>query len=129
MEEVELLTLLADHPDLIASTDADKAFWLLTDERLRAMYSAARAGQPLSELLPTLASKTIKVVLSEKKTDANPKDPIIRLAGMVANLENRKDRMSRTALLEELRTAHRTGDRELVARITAQISSNRKQVD
>src|SRR5262249_44616536 len=40
-EELELVALLADHPSLIATSEADKAFWLLTDARLQAMYSAA----------------------------------------------------------------------------------------
>src|SRR5262249_27151352 len=40
--EAEVVALLADHPKLIASSEADKAFWLLTDERLQAMYREAR---------------------------------------------------------------------------------------
>ena len=52
MEELEVISLLADHPSLIATVEADKAFWLLTDARLRDMYSAARAGQSFLELAP-----------------------------------------------------------------------------
>ena len=54
IEEVEVISLLSDHPSLIASVDADKAFWLLTDETLRAMYHRAREGTPFAELRPRL---------------------------------------------------------------------------
>jgi DNA primase len=75
-EEVEVISLLADHPSLIATAEADKAFWLLTDARLQAMYSAARAGQSLLDLAATsgqLPPPTIVHVLSGKYADS--KDP------------------------------------------------------
>jgi DNA primase len=142
--EVEVLALLADHPSLIASAEADKAFWLLTDARLRDMYSAARAGQPFLELAPRLPSSTAEHVLSGKYIDA--KNPHALLAEMAGNLATRKASVEHAGLkksladasrrgdrdlqrrLAQLAEAERKGDREAVARITGEISS-RKQVD
>jgi hypothetical protein len=126
IDEVEAITLLMDHPDLIASPEADRAFWLLTDEKLRAMYSAARAGQSMSELVSTLHPKTVPLVLSGKYVDA--KDPRATLAGMVRDFEVRNKNLERMQQL--LETAKQSGDRAQIARLSAVISSsNRKQVD
>ncbi|MBA3391709.1 MAG: DNA primase [Deltaproteobacteria bacterium] len=158
-EEVEVISLLADHPSLIATPEADKAFWLLTDARLRDMYSAARAGQSLHELAAAAGqiSPPIAVhVLSGKYADS--KDPRGDLVAMTRNLEVRKSEVGLAELkkslasaqkrgdrdmarrLAQLAEAERKGDRELVARIRssleigletgeAEISSNGKQVD
>ncbi len=158
-EEVEVISLLADHPSLIATPEADKAFWLLTDARLRDMYSAARAGQSLHELAAASGhiSPPIAVhVLSGKYADS--KDPRGDLVAMTRNLEVRKSEVGlaelkkslasaqkrgdreMARLLAQLAEAERKGDRELVARIRssleigletgeAEISSNGKQVD
>jgi hypothetical protein len=156
-DEVELITLLADHPHLIATAEADKAFWLLTDERLRAMYSAARAGQSFLELAPVqLPPPTAKHVLSGKYAAA--KDPPSSLAAMTRNLEARKVEVGLSELkvsladakrrgdhdlarrLAQLAEAERKGDRELVAKLTREVkpdkggvpdpeTSNRKQVE
>jgi len=152
--EVELLALLADHPSLIASPDADKAFWLLTDDRLRAMYSAAREGQSLLERAPVeLPSSVAQLVLSGKYSEA--KDPSATLSAMISNLEQRKRGISSprnaSAEIEEtsrqmreaqrrgdrelarklalLATAQRQGNRELIEQLMAEISSNRKQAE
>lgn len=119
MEELELISLLADHPVLIATAEADRAFWLLTDERLRAMYSAARAGQSLLELAPVqLSPTTAKHVLSGKYAS---KDPSVALTAMAANLEGRKLQTERQELLRGLADARRRGDhaqvRELMERV------------
>ena len=118
MEELELITLLADHPVLIATDDADKAFWLLTDARLRAMYSAARAGQSLLELAPAqLPPNTAKHVLSGKYAS---KDPASSLTAMTSNLEARKVAAERMAMVKSLGDAKRRGDHELAREITQQ---------
>jgi hypothetical protein len=145
-EEVEVLALLADHPALIATAEADKAFWLLTDARLQAMYSAARAGTSLLELvgrtdLPAgqLPPPTIVHLLSGKYVDS--RDPRAELIAMTRNLEVRKsdaglvelkkhlvlaqrsgDR-ERERLLAQLAVAERKGDREVVAKLRASLES------
>jgi len=118
MEELELVMLLADHPLLIATAEADKAFWLLTDARLRAMYSAARAGQSLLELAPVqLPPSTAKLVLSGKYAS---KDPPSSLAAMTRNLEARKAHVDRMELQKNLAEARRRGDHGLARQLAQQ---------
>jgi DNA primase len=145
-DEVELITLLTDHPTLVASPEADKAFWLLTDSRLRDMYSAARAGQSFPDLVPVhLPTPTAQLVLSAKYTGIT--DPDVRLAAMVRNLERRKAEQGLGELkarmieagrkgdrelarkLAQLIEAERKGDRTLADRLASEIPSNRKQVE
>ena len=111
MAEVELIALLADHPSLIATGEADKAFWLLTDARLRDMYSRAREGQSLHELAPVNVPPPTAVVLLSGRY-AESKDPRAELARMVANLEIRKAEVERGELMRGLAAAKRGGDRE-----------------
>jgi DNA primase len=149
-EEIELISLLADHPSLIASTEADKAFWLLTDPRLRAMYSAARAGQSFLELAPVqLPPPSAKHVLSGKYSGS--KDPRAALLAMIVSLEQKQTKLAHQGLqrslveakrgggdpeLVRLQThlavAQRKGDRELVEQLMEKIekfASNRKQAE
>jgi DNA primase len=149
-EETELISLLADHPNLVATAEADKAFWLLTDARLRDMYSAARAGQSFLELAPVqLPPPTAKHVLSGKYSGS--KDPRAQLLAMIASLEQKQSMLAQQGLqrtlvqakrggsdpeLVRLQThlavAQRKGDRELVEQLTEKIekfASNRKQAE
>jgi DNA primase len=145
-DEVELITLLTDHPSLVASPEADKAFWLLTDARLRDMYSAARAGQTFLELVPVqLPTITAQHVLSGKYAAVT--DPGVRLAAMVQHLERKKSERGLVELkarmveagrkgdrelarkLAQLVEAERKGDRALADRLASEIPSNRKQVE
>jgi DNA primase len=123
LEELELISLLADHPVLIATAEADKAFWLLTDDRLRAMYSAARDGQHLLELAPEhLPPPTAKLVMSGKYAS---KDPASSLSAMTRNLEARKVQVGRTELTRTLADAKRRGDHELARQLTQQAVAER----
>jgi DNA primase len=116
MEELELVALLADHPALIATAEADKAFWLLTDGRLRDMYSAARDGRSFLELAPVrLPPNTAKHVLSGKYALA--KDPPSSLAAMTRNLEARKLGVGLAELKNRLADAKRRGDHDLARRL------------
>ena len=128
-DEIEVISLLADHPSLIATAEADKAFWLLTDARLQAMYSAARAGQSLLELAGTsgqLPPSTIVQVLSGKYADS--KDPRAELISMTRNLEVRKSGVGSAELKKNLALAHRRGDRELERKL-AQLAVAERQGD
>jgi DNA primase len=116
-EELEVIALLADHPVLIATAEADKAFWLLTDARLRDMYSRAREGQSFLELAPVqLPPPLAKHVLSGKY--ALSKDPASSLAAMTRNLEARKAGVGLADLKNSLVDARRRGDHDL-ARVLA----------
>jgi len=125
IDELEVITLLADHPSLIATAEADKAFWLLTDGRLRDMYSAAREGQPFHELVAVhLPSPTAEHVLSGKY--AETKDPRAALVAMAKNLEVRKTQVGRNDLSKSLVDAGRTGNRELARRLAQLAEAERK---
>lgn len=124
MEELELVTLLADHPALIATAEADKAFWLLTDGRLRDMYSAARDGRSFLELAPVrLPPNTAKHVLSGKYALA--KDPPSSLAAMTRNLEARKLGVGLAELKNLLADAKRRGDQDLARRLALRAVAER----
>jgi DNA primase len=118
-EELELVALLADHPVLIATAEADKAFWLLTDARLRDMYSRAREGQSFLELAPVqLPPSTAKHVLSGKYALA--KDPASSLAELTRNLEVRKANARRMELTRHLADARRRGDHDVARQLIQQ---------
>ena len=125
MEELELVALLADHPALIATVEADKAFWLLTDGRLRDMYSAARDGGSFLELAPVrLPPTTAKHVLSGKY--ALTKDPSSSLAAMTRNLEARKLGVGLAELKNRLADAKRRGDHDLARQLAQQAVEERR---
>ena len=126
------MALLADHPSLIATAEADKAFWLLTDARLRDMYSRAREGQSFLELAPVqLPPPLAKHVLSGKY--ANAKDPASSLAAMTRNLEARKVGVGLVNLKNSLVDARRRGDhdlaRMLALRAVAERNGDRELAD
>src|SRR5207245_715487 len=119
---------------------------LLTDDRLRAMYSAARAGRALVDVAHEhLPSEAVKNVLSGNYSQ-HP-NAGAQLAAMVSGLERRRSGLDQAAiakmlavarqrndrqmerLLAQLAVAEKTNDRELVARLTDEIASNRKQVE
>ncbi|HET9988834.1 MAG TPA: DNA primase [Kofleriaceae bacterium] len=127
-EELEVIQLLTDHPSLIASPEGDKAYWLLTDETLRAMYSAARDGQSFLELAPVhLPEPIANTVMSGKYSDH--KDPRAALIAMTHNLELRKAKLESASLQKKLSDGKRgTGDREL-ARLEAQLAVARRTGD
>ena len=122
------MSLLADHPLLIASPEADKAFWLLTDETLRAMYSAARDGQSFLELAPVhLPTPIAKLVLSGKYQDH--KDARGQLVAMTQGLEQRKQAFEKAGLRKQLGAAkHGTSDKELV-RLQARLAEAQRKGD
>jgi len=139
--EVEVISLLADHPSLLTTPDADRVSSLLTEPRLQAMYSAARAGQSFLELASMLLPPpTAQHVLSGKY--AEHKNPGAQLAAFVASLEQRSARVAQKGLekspgepqrgggdkdLVRLQTllavAQRKGDRETVDQLNEQIRS------
>jgi DNA primase len=124
-EELELVALLADHPALIATAEADKAFWLLTDARLRDMYSRAREGQSFLELAPVqLPPPLAKHVLSGKYAQA--KDPASSLAAMTRNLEARKTGVGLVNLKNSLVDARRRGDHDLARMLALRAVAERK---
>ncbi|HUS33183.1 MAG TPA: DNA primase [Kofleriaceae bacterium] len=145
--EVEVFSLLADHPSLLTTPDADRVSSLLTEPLLQAMYSAARAGQSFLELASTmLPPPTAQRVLSGKYAES--KDPSAQLRALLGSLDQRASMLAQNKLEKslsqskrggmdpdfvrlqtQLAVAQRKGDRELVEQLMEQISSNRKQAD
>jgi DNA primase len=125
--ELQLIALLADHPELIASPEADKAFSLLTDAGVRDMYSAARGGTALTDLAPRmLPEKAAQLVLSAKyATTENPK---AQLAIMLNNLQISQTKAGLAQLQIRMAEAQRRGDRELARQLATEINNARKQV-
>ena len=122
-----MIALLVDHPGLIATTDADKAFWLLTDSRLRAMYSGAREGKSLHDLAPELLpAAMVPYVLFGRYVDH--KDPSAALRAMADNLEARKATTERSKVLGSLADARRSGNRDK-ARLLSQLGVAERQGD
>ena len=125
MDEIEVITLLADHPQLIGTADADKAFWLLTDARLRDMYSAAREGQSIPELAPVqLPMSTAKLVLSGKYAEA--KDARAELIKMTNNLGVRLAASGIKDTRARMVEAQRRGDNDLARNLAALGIAERK---
>jgi hypothetical protein len=133
-----VIALCTDHPDLVSTSEADRAFSLLTDARLRDICSAARAGQSLVDLATSPASglpeTATSLVLSGKY--AADTDPRARLAAMAQNLHHRKVSSGpgrkgevMAELQAQMAEAQRKGDRELARRLAHEIVTIRKQVD
>lgn len=128
IDELEVITLLADHPTLIATDEADKAFWLLTDQRLRAMYSGAREGKSLHELAPVqLPKSSAEQVLSGKYAEA--KDPRADLIKMTTNLTHRAQKVGRDELEKSLVEAQRGGGNRDRDRLMAQLAVAQRRGD
>jgi hypothetical protein len=127
-EELEVLLLLADHPNLIPTADSLGVFSLLTDARLRDMYSASREGQPFTELAPALLPPVhAELVLSAKYVSET--DPHGRLTAMTSGLRRRAEHERLKQLHARMTEAQRHGDRDLARSLFAEIVSTRKQVD
>ena len=108
--EIDVLALLADHPSLLATADANGLFSLLTDARLRDMYSAALRGGTLVEIAPTyLPSQSTKNFLEGRYATAA--DPQRQLLEMIAGLRAAERQRRRDELLKGLGEARRRGDK------------------
>jgi DNA primase len=130
-EELEVVAVLLDHPALLSTVEADKAFSLLTDARLRDICSAARAGKSLIDLITSpdsgLPVASASLVLSGKY--AAETDPRYRLEAMAANLDRRSGRVYLAELEAQLGEANRRGDRERARELVSEIVSKRKKDD
>ncbi len=126
--ELEVIALLSDHPSLLTTAEADGVYSLLTDARLRDMYSAALAGGSLVELAPDrLPPNAVKVVLAGRyATDPNPET---QLRAMVAGLRTAARQRRLRDLERQLADALRTRDTERISRLAPEVMNFKKQVD
>jgi DNA primase len=128
--ELTVLQILADHPSVLDEAEKLGVFSLLTDRRLRDMYSAARAGTPVVSALPTDASADIarRVLAGDYATLADPEQTLreavanIRRFRLRAELRRRNEQQTRAA---DRRVGDPTSERELLREILA----TRRQVD
>jgi DNA primase len=128
LEEIELVALLSDHPSLLPSSREHGVLSLLTDARLRAMYSASlESGASLVEMASTLPPSVAQLVLAGRF--AQHPDPLRELVRMVDGLRVRDADFGRKDLERRLADARRSGDRELERRLTSEVIMKRKQVD
>jgi DNA primase len=127
--EVHLLTLITDHPSLVEVTQKLDVGSLLTDERLRDMYSAALRGQaPITAAPDDLPSHIAKKLLSGEY--ASVPDPAHTLLGIVTQLRQSLPRDQRLASLQrQAEEAGRRGDAALQRQLVLEIYETRKQVD
>ncbi len=88
IEELQVIALLVAHPDLVGSPEADVAFYLLTDSRLRDLYAGARAGLDLK----TLVEGPPRLPMVTSGMYATAKDPRALLAAMNFTLLVNKSR-------------------------------------
>ncbi|HTR50165.1 MAG TPA: DNA primase [Kofleriaceae bacterium] len=125
--ELQVVALLAEHAELITSPEADKAFSLLTAPRLRAIYTAARAGQPVHELVMSLPKSAYELAMRRRRY-ADMKNPRAELAELVQNLELRKQKLELVERQQRIVEAQRRGDHELARKIATE-NVNRKQAE
>ena len=127
-EELDLLSILADHPDLMQVAEDQDVLSLLTDARLRDMYCAARQGSPMLSAAPEDIGPLIaKHVLAG--TYASVEDPAHCLAEAVNRLRQGRNRSRLVQLQKQAQDARRRGDVALERRLVREILTTRRQVD
>lgn len=128
-KELKILAILADHPDLVEVAEREGARELLTDPRLRDMYSAARGGRSFAEWATPqeLSDVVITEVLSGQYKSLA--DPARALIDALRNL--RRDRLA--AAVEDLdrriKDAERRGDRVLARELVKRMIETRNEAD
>jgi hypothetical protein len=117
--ELQLVALLSDHPSLLLNAEELSVRSLLTDPRLRDMYSAALSGGSFLDAAPPELSDTVaKVVFAGSYVSVE--DPRRTLANMVRGLQQAQSRREVAELKSQIQDAERRGDlplaRELISR-------------
>ena len=96
--ELDALAILADHPSLLEAAEELNLLSLLTDPRLRDMYSAARTGRSLLEALPEdpqIAQKVLSGAYADiEKPQKTLREIISNLTKDFAFAELRKQKKS-----------------------------------
>ncbi len=127
-DELALLAILADHPDLMQTAEEHDVFSLLTDARLRDMYSAARQGRPLLSAAPDDVSPYVaKHVLDGSY--ASVIDPAHCLLEAARNLRETRQKLQLAELQRKAVDAKRRGDVVLERQLVREILTTRRQVD
>jgi DNA primase len=117
--ELDLVALLCDHPHLVENAEEQAVLSLLTDSRLRDMYSAAREGRSPLEVAPEDPTIARHVLAGHF---ADVQNPSRALDEIVANLR-------RVPVKTRLAESRPSLDREIERRRLLEIVTTRKQVD
>ncbi len=124
-DELEAVALLADHPRLLATAEANGLFSLLTDVRLRDMYSAALRGAALVELAPdALPLTAAKKVLEARYATAE--QPERQLLAMLEGLRTPRQLRRSNELRRQLHDATRRGAQDEIRQLYAQLTEHQK---
>lgn len=115
--ELKLFAILADHPDLVQEADQLGIRSLLTDERLRDMYSARLAGQSFLDAAPKDISD---LVAREIYSGAYASLPVPRraLVETIRKLERERLEGDLERLARAIKDAARRGDSDLVRELS-----------
>jgi DNA primase len=116
LEEMDLLALLGQYPELFPLAEELDVLSLLTSGGLRDMYSAARGGQPLWTCIPVEISPEIAehVLSGVKRSIAHPERS---LREAVDNLRAARSRSEREGLLRQMEQARIRGNHELARQL------------
>ncbi|MEM9494042.1 MAG: toprim domain-containing protein, partial [Myxococcota bacterium] len=124
--ELQLLAILADHPQLLKTAEEHNVVSLLTDARLRDMYCAACQGSPMLAAAPDdIGPIAARHMLSGAY--ATMKDPNQGLLEVIASLRHPRRRLAQ--LQRQADEARRRGDEALERELVHEILTTRRQVD
>lgn len=129
-EELAVLQILADHPRVLDEAERLGVFSLLTDRRLRDMYSAARAGAPVLSALSEDASGEIatRVLAGDYATLADPEQTLREAVANIRRIRRRNELRRRHE--QHTREADRQkGDPHRERELVREILATRRQVD
>jgi DNA primase len=116
--ELQLIALLSDHPSLLPNAEELSVRSLLTDPRLRDMYSAALSGSSFLESAPPELSDTVaKVVFAGEYRRIE--DPRRTLSNMVRGLSAAHQKRELAEVKSQLQDAERRGDLALARELSA----------
>ena len=132
--ELTVLQILADHPGLLDEAERLGVFSLLTDSRLRDMYSAARAGTPVVSALPTDASADAngeiarRVLAGDYATLADPEQTLREAVANIRRIRRRSE-LRRRHEQQTRAAARRASDTASERELLREILATRRQVD
>ncbi len=127
-EELEIIALIAEYPQLMEHAEAENVVSLLTDARLRDMYCAARQGESLlsvasDDIEPLLAKH---VLMGSYAAVADPAHSLVEATRRLAHMRNR---IRLGELQRQAEDARRRGDKERARQLVHEIVKTRRQVD
>ena len=127
-DELQVIALLADHPGLLPTAEANGLFSLLTDVRLRDMYSAALRGASLVELAPdALPSPAAKAILESRyASGAGAEHPERQLLAMLDGLRTVRHLRRSQELRRLIHDATRRGAEDEIRQLHAQLTEHLK---